>query len=135
MLRRYGSVNVPITSLGALIYGTVLLVAPASSFTSPAFAQGPFLFAAQRSWGVAFIAAAVLALTLRHVIAILPLLLAVTGWSVFLVLAAIAGEHVTPTAGISWAIITTQLLVSVSIRGTSPRPPRAPRGSHFKRTP
>lgn len=121
MLRRYGSVNVPITSLGVIIYGLVMLVSPASSFQAAAYQEGPFQLAGQRAWAVAFIAAGLAALTFHHLLAIMPLLMVVSGWSIFFIIAAVDVDGVSPTAGIAWAIIATQLLVSVSIRGTAAR--------------
>lgn len=118
MLRRYGSVNVPITSLGVIAYGTIMAISPVASFTSLALQKGPFLLASQRAWGVAFIVSGLLALAIRHVLGVMPLLAVVAGWGVSLMLTALTVEGVSPVAGIAWAIIAVQLLVSVSIRGT-----------------
>lgn len=114
---RYGSVNVPITGAGVIVYGTILLASPASSFTGNAYQQGPFLLAGQHTWAVAFIAAGLLALAIRRLLAIFPLLLFVAGWAISMVLAALTVDGVAPTAGVAWAIIAAELLVSVSIRG------------------
>jgi hypothetical protein len=118
---RYGSVNVPITSAAAVVYGSILLAADPLSFTAPAFQQGPFLLAERPWWGVAFIASGLLALAMRHVLALLPLLLVVCGWAISLLLASMTVKGVPPTASVWPMALAVQLLWSVSIRGTHPR--------------
>lgn len=116
---RYGSVNVPITSVGVIVYGIILLTSPAASFVAKAYQQGPFLLAGQHWWGVGFVAAGLLALGIRHLLAVFPLLLFVSGWAISMALAAAAVEGVSPVAGIAWGIIAAELLVSVSVRGVA----------------
>jgi hypothetical protein len=117
---RYGSVNVPITAAGVIVYGIILLTSPATSFTSPAFQQGPFLLLDQKWWALGFIVAGLLALAVPHPVAVFPLILTVCGWAISMVLAAVTVDGVTPTAGLSWAIIATCLLVSIGVRGIHP---------------
>lgn len=119
-MRRYGSVNVPITSVGVITYGMILLVAAPASFRLPAYTQGPFAIVGREWWAVGFIAAGVIALLVRHLVAIFPLLMMTTGWAFALGIAALTADGVSPTAGLSWFIIAVQLLVSVSIRGFRP---------------
>lgn len=120
-LRRYGSTNVPITAVGAIIYGVVLLTSPATSFTAVAYRQGPFLIADQRIWGLTFAAAGVVALSVRRTEAVIPLILVVAGWAVALMFAAFTQQTVSPTAGFSWALIAAQLATSVlSTRPAAP---------------
>lgn len=117
---RYGSINVPITAVGAVVLGIILLTSPATSFTNPAFQQGPFLLAGQHYWGAAFIAVGLAALLVRHLLGVFPLVVAVCGWAISMVLAALTVDGVAPTAGLAWAVIATQLLVSISVRGVHP---------------
>lgn len=118
LLHRYGSINVPITSAGVIVYGLVLVIAPASKFAAPVFRDGPFEIVPQLAWGIAFIVAGVVGLALRPVWAVLPLLAVVTGWTISVVISSLTVDAVAPTAGIGWAIISTQLLTSVALRGT-----------------
>jgi hypothetical protein len=119
-VRRYGSVNVPIFSIGVIIYGAVMVLAPLQSFRAIAYRQGPFLLVGQRWWGLAFVAAGVTALMVRHLLAVFPLLLVVSGWAVAMLIAAATVDGVSPVAGIFPAMVAVALLVSVSIRGFRP---------------
>jgi hypothetical protein len=119
-VRRYGSVNVPIFSLGLIIYGAVMVLAPLQSFHALVYQEGPFLLAGQRWWGLAFVASSVIALMVRHLLAIFPLLLVVSGWAVAMLIAAATVDGVSPVAGIFPAMVAVALLVSVSIRGFRP---------------
>lgn len=123
-MRRYGSLNVPITSAGVIVYGLILLISPATSFQSLAFRQGPFLVVGQHDWAWAFIASGALALAVHHLLAVFPLLLVVACWAMLLALAALTVDGVSPTAGLAWVIIAVELLVSAAVRGV--HPPGAP---------
>lgn len=118
---RYGSVNVPITSAAAVVYGIILLTADPKPFALPAFQQGPFLLLDRPWWGVAFIASGLLALALRHILALFPLLLVICGWAISLLLVSLTVEGVPRTAAVWPLALALQLLWSVSIRGTHPR--------------
>jgi hypothetical protein len=121
VLRHWPSVNVPIVSAGVLIAGIVMLVAPSSSFNAVAYQQGPFQLAPQAYWGAGFVAAGLLALVFRHLLAIFPLVLMVTGWAISLVLTALTVDGVSPLAGLAWAILAACLLASLARRGTTPQ--------------
>lgn len=120
-MRRYGSVNVPVTSIGVIVYGAIMLFSTPSSFLSPAYTQGPFRLVPREAWAVGFIAAGIVALAMRHLLAVFPLLMMTSGWAFALGLAAATADGVTPTAGLSWFIIAVELLISVSIRGFRPK--------------
>jgi uncharacterized membrane protein len=71
------------------------------------------------------VGSAVIALVVRHLLAVFPLLLSVSGWAVALLIAAATVDGVSPVAGIFPAMVAVSLLVSVSIRGFRPAHLRA----------
>ena len=120
LLRRYGSVNVPIFGVGLIVYGTVMILAPERSFGALAYQQGPFLLCGKNWWGAAFVIASILALTIRHLTAIFPLMCVVAGWGIAMMIAAATVDGVSPLAGIYPMMVAVALLVSVAIRGFRP---------------
>ncbi len=130
---RYGTYNVPITSVGMIVYGAIMLFAPDSSYVSSAFVEGPFQLAPKNVWAVGMIAAGILALAWLHVFGVLPLLLIVACWTFSIIYAGFVVAGIPPTAGVGWAIITTQLLVGVYRRGVrSIHPPNKPHLLHHR---
>ena len=114
---RYGSGNVPITAVGILLYGTIMLFAPRASYQNPVFSIGPFDLAPKPVWAIAMIASSLLALIFLTWWALFPLLAVVTCWALSIVVAGFSLPQVSPTAGITWLIIAAQLLFGVAKRG------------------
>lgn len=117
VMSRYGSVNVPITSAGVILYGFILGSVPRSRFVAPLY-DGPLGVLPKPMWAALFVSAGVLALVITEVWAVLPLVVVVSAWTIAVVIASVTVETVAPTAGIGWSIIATQLLTSVALRGT-----------------
>ena len=119
LLDRYGSVNVPITALGSIVYGTAMLIAPARLYAAPGF-TAPFEVLPQRAWGALFILAGALVLLVVNVVTVGLLAMTLCVWAALVMASAFSAPGASPSGWVWPAVIAAQLVVSVSRRGIGP---------------
>jgi hypothetical protein len=118
LLRRYHSVATPYAAAGAVVYGALLGIGDARSYSPPALVEGPFAIAPRWAWVVLFVTAGTLVLTIVRAWAVGALVACLFIWAATLALSTwLLAPDSSPTGPVWPAVVAVTLAASVAVRG------------------